>query len=630
MSQKIRWGILGAGNIAQRFARSLAEEPSSELVGAAGRTASKVRDFCGEFSCQAFDSYDALVADPAIDAVYIAVPHAQHARWAKACLKAGKAVLCEKPCALTAQEAAEVVQVAMDEQVLFMEAMKCRFVPLYQVLLDMVSDGDFGEVGSIEIRQHLDYAEVPGYFTDPIGGGVLLDVATYGASWVDQFAPVDPHVEERTVRVADQVPWAVDARLRLGDVAVHMDVDADAASQGLENGAQATIAFSNGTVEVDQLHRPEHAVVRRPGHPDRILDIPYEVDDLYGEIHHFVELLQGGKTESPVMTFEDTIRCARILDACASGYDRYDLAESIALHVGDGNVSMGESMAEHTTFEVGGPADIFVTPESRSKLLAVLQTVRESQAPLLVLGKGSDLIVSDAGYHGVVVDLSERLRDVDHHGTTMVCQAGLPIIHASEMAAALSLSGLEFACGIPGTVGGAVYMNAGAYDGCCADVLVEAECVFPDGTVRTIPASDLDLGYRHSRVRDEGLVVVSATFQLEKGDGDAIRAKMDDLTERRESKQPLELPSAGSTFKRPEGHFAGKLIHDAGLQGYRVGGAEVSRKHAGFVVNIDHGTAQDILDVIAHVQEVVKEKFDVSLEPEAIHVPAFPPLGEKE
>ena len=201
-------------------------------------------------------------------------------------------------------------------------------------------------------------------------------------------------------------------------------------------------------------------------------------------------------------------------------------------------------------------------------------------------------------------------------GTEMTCQAGVDLREASEMACELGLSGLEFACGIPGSVGGACFMNAGAYGGSMADVLKCVRAVTPDGSLETIDAADLDLGYRRSRVATDGLVVLSATFDLEKGDPEKIRATMDDLTSQREEKQPLDLPSAGSTFKRPEGYFAGKLIMDAGLQGYQVGGAAVSKKHAGFVVNVGGATAADVHAVIEHVQDEVERQFGVRLEPE--------------
>ncbi|MDO4428405.1 MAG: UDP-N-acetylmuramate dehydrogenase [Atopobiaceae bacterium] len=284
--------------------------------------------------------------------------------------------------------------------------------------------------------------------------------------------------------------------------------------------------------------------------------------------------------------------------------------------VGEENVLVDEPMSEHTTFKVGGPADLYVIPESFDELREVLLACDEAGARRFLLGRGSDLLVSDEGYRGVIVAVGDGLVGVSVDGTQMTCQAGVDLREASEMACELGLSGLEFACGIPGSVGGACFMNAGAYGGCVADVLESVRVLLPDGSQEALGVDELDLGYRRSRVASEGLVVLSATFGLEKGDPEKIRATMDDLTHRREEKQPLEMASAGSTFKRPEGHFAGKLIMDAGLQGYRVGGAEVSRKHAGFVVNTGGATATDVRAVIEHVQDEVERQFGVRLEPE--------------
>ena len=225
-------------------------------------------------------------------------------------------------------------------------------------------------------------------------------------------------------------------------------------------------------------------------------------------------------------------------------------------------------------------------------------------------------MVSDAGYRGVIVAIADGMSGVTVEDNEITCQAGVGLREASEMACELDLTGLEFACGIPGSIGGACYMNAGAYDGCIADVLKSVRVLLADGTQTTIDAADLDLGYRHSRIADENMVVLSATFALRRADGEKIREKMDEYTRRREEKQPLELPSAGSTFKRPEGYFVGKLVTDAGLRGYRFGGAGVSDKHAGFVVNYDHATAADIHAVIEHVQAEVKRQFGVELHPE--------------
>lgn len=293
-----------------------------------------------------------------------------------------------------------------------------------------------------------------------------------------------------------------------------------------------------------------------------------------------------------------------------------DLTWRLRSIVGDDNVALDEPMSKHTSFRIGGPADLFVTPDDIDELRDVIAACRAAGVPHFVLGCGSDLLVADEGYRGVIVSCTKGLVNVAIDGETMACQAGVPLREASEMACELGLSGLEFACGIPGSVGGACFMNAGAYGGCVADVLESVRCLMPDGTQQSLPVEELALGYRASRVRDEGLVVLSATFRLHEGDQDDIRARMDDFTQRRRKKQPLELPSAGSTFKRPEGHFAGKLISDAGLKGYAYGDASVSTKHAGFVVNNGGATAADVHAVIRHVQDEVERQFGVRLEPE--------------
>lgn len=298
------------------------------------------------------------------------------------------------------------------------------------------------------------------------------------------------------------------------------------------------------------------------------------------------------------------------------GPDRSSFANRLAQVVGEENVLANEPMSEHTTFEIGGPADLFVIPETLEQAEQVIAACRAASEPFFVLGRGSDLLVSDEGYRGTIIAMADALDDVEVDGTHMTCQAGVTLADAAEMACTLGLTDLEFACGIPGTVGGAVYMNAGAYDGEIKDILASVRALDPSGDVIDIDVADMEMGYRTSRVRTEGLVVLSATFSLEEGDDVQIRATMDDLTERRESKQPLDMPSAGSTFKRPEGYFAGKLITDAGLKGCRIGGAQVSEKHAGFVVNAGEATAEDVRGLIRHVQSEVERQFGVELEPE--------------
>lgn len=284
--------------------------------------------------------------------------------------------------------------------------------------------------------------------------------------------------------------------------------------------------------------------------------------------------------------------------------------------VGEENLLVNEPMSEHTTFEIGGPADFYVIPEDFDEVRDVIAACKDAGVDYFVLGCGSDLLVSDEGYRGVIVAVADGLVGVSVEDDEICCQAGVGLREASEMACELGLSGLEFACGIPGSVGGACFMNAGAYGGCMADALKEVRVLLPDGSVDDVPVDELELGYRKSRIADEGWVVLSATFGLNPGDPEKIRATMDDLTHQREEKQPLELPSAGSTFKRPEGHFAGKLITDAGLKGYQSGGAAVSKKHAGFVVNVGGATAADVHAVIEHVQNEVERQFSVRLEPE--------------
>jgi len=297
-------------------------------------------------------------------------------------------------------------------------------------------------------------------------------------------------------------------------------------------------------------------------------------------------------------------------------FDRNALATRLGTIVGAEHVIRDEPLSAHTTFEVGGPAALFVMPGNADELSAVLEACREAAAPHFVLGCGSDLLVADKGYPGVIVSLTERLTHMEAHDNVLVCEAGVSLKNAAAKACELGLGGLEFACGIPGSVGGACFMNAGAYDGCIADVLQAVNVLLADGSLATIGVDDLALGYRKSRIADEGMVVISAAFGLTPTDRPQIQAKMDDLTRRREEKQPLELPSAGSTFKRPEGYFAGKLISDAGLKGWRSGGAAVSEKHAGFVVNVGGASAADVHAVIEHVQDEVERQFGVRLQPE--------------
>jgi UDP-N-acetylmuramate dehydrogenase len=275
-----------------------------------------------------------------------------------------------------------------------------------------------------------------------------------------------------------------------------------------------------------------------------------------------------------------------------------------------------EPLSKHTTFRCGGPATFFVRASEASDVAAAIEAAKKNGAPWWVIGCGSDLLISDAGLPGVVIEIGQRMARISVEGSVIKAQAGATNEAVAHAALDAGLAGYEFASGIPGSIGGAAIMNAGAYDGEFKDVAVSVTCLFPDGQVREVPAAEANWGYRHSMMSDKGLIVLSATLQLAPGNPEEIRAKMDDLAQRRSSKQPLEMASAGSTFKRPEGYFAGKLIQDAGMQGHSVGDAQVSTKHAGFVVNTGSASASDVLQVIRDVQAAVKEQFGVTLETE--------------
>lgn len=273
-------------------------------------------------------------------------------------------------------------------------------------------------------------------------------------------------------------------------------------------------------------------------------------------------------------------------------------------------------MKKHTTFRIGGPADIFAVPDTIEKAAKIIGICREQKVPFYVIGNGSNLLVSDQGYRGVVVQVYKNLSAIEIKGDIITAQAGAMLSVIAKKAMTASLTGFEFASGIPGTVGGAAVMNAGAYGGEMKQVLTEVTVLTREGELRRIPSEELKLGYRYSVIPEKGWIVLEAKLKLHRGDYDMIKARMDELKEKRVEKQPLELPSAGSTFKRPEGYFAGKLIMDAGLRGFSVGGAQVSEKHCGFVVNTGEATAKDVRDLIREVSRQVKTKFGVELEPE--------------
>lgn len=279
------------------------------------------------------------------------------------------------------------------------------------------------------------------------------------------------------------------------------------------------------------------------------------------------------------------------------------------------NVMVNQPLKDYTYTRFGGQADFLVTPETYEEVQEIVKLANEKEVAFTLLGNGSNLIIKDGGIRGIVMNLS-KLNKIKTTTDTIIAQSGAKIIDVSREALAKKLTGLEFACGIPGSVGGALFMNAGAYGGEIKDVLLSTIVVDQLGHLHEISADKLDLSYRTSNIPDHGYIVLEATFSLEVGEPDEIKAVMDDLTFKRESKQPLEYPSCGSVFKRPPGYFAGKLIQDSGLQGKQIGGAQVSMKHAGFIVNKDKCTAQEYIDLIRFVQKTVLERYGVTLERE--------------
>ena len=284
--------------------------------------------------------------------------------------------------------------------------------------------------------------------------------------------------------------------------------------------------------------------------------------------------------------------------------------------LGKEQVLFEELMKSHTTFRIGGPAEVFIMPKSVKQVQMAVKICQEEQIPYFILGNGSNLLVSDRGYRGVIIQMDRNMGEIQVEGTEIQAAAGALLSSIAVAARRESLTGFEFAGGIPGTLGGAVVMNAGAYGGEIKDVLKEVTVMDGDGKIFTLPASELEMGYRTSIIKTAGYLVLSARITLSRGKEEDIKARTRELSEMRTQKQPLDYPSAGSTFKRPEGYFAGKLIMDSGLRGYSVGGAMVSEKHCGFVINKGNATAEDVVSLMKHVTEVVQEKYGVTLEPE--------------
>ncbi|MCR4568018.1 MAG: UDP-N-acetylmuramate dehydrogenase [Pseudobutyrivibrio sp.] len=292
-----------------------------------------------------------------------------------------------------------------------------------------------------------------------------------------------------------------------------------------------------------------------------------------------------------------------------------DLIEKLQKDFSDLQVYENEPMSGHTTFKIGGPADIYVEP-SISQVVPLIKLLQKNAVPFMVIGNGSNLLVSDDGIEGVVISLAKPAAAIEIEGTTIRAEAGAMLSSVANQAAEVGLTGLEFASGIPGSIGGGVYMNAGAYGGELKDVLVSVKVLTDDYRIVEYKPDELDLSYRHSSLMENGGIVLEATIKLEQGDAKEIKARIEDIRNQRVSKQPLNYSSAGSTFKRPKGYFAGKLIDDAGLRGYTVGGAQVSEKHCGFVINKNNAKCSDVLKLMAEVDDIVFAQFGVHLTPE--------------
>ncbi len=281
-----------------------------------------------------------------------------------------------------------------------------------------------------------------------------------------------------------------------------------------------------------------------------------------------------------------------------------------------GKILFNEPMKEHTSFKIGGPADVMIIPDSEGRIVEAVKFCRENNIKYFIMGNGTNLLVKDGGIRGVVIKIANGFNRIDIDGIRVVCQSGALLSTVAKRLLKESLTGFEFASGIPGTIGGAITMNAGAYGGEMKDIVLKVRALDQNNKIVELTKDDMDFRYRGSRVVDEGLVVLAAEFQLEKGEYSKIEERMKDLTHQRTSKQPLEFPSGGSTFKRPEGYYAGKLIDDAGLRGIRYGDAQVSEKHCGFIVNTGKATFHDVYMLIQTVQKIVHDKFGVLLEPE--------------
>ena len=299
------------------------------------------------------------------------------------------------------------------------------------------------------------------------------------------------------------------------------------------------------------------------------------------------------------------------------------IIEEIKSIVTKQNVLTDEPMCNHTTFKIGGKADVFVSIINEHEILRLLDLLRSRQIPFFILGNGSNILVSDEGYRGVIIEIGSAYSGVRMLDDIVIAKAGTTMARLSHFAMENDLTGLEFASGIPGTVGGGIVMNAGAYGGEMRQITYRVKAVTPSGEVIYLSNADMEFEYRNSKAKREGYIILQAEFRLHRGEKSVIEGIMRDLAKKRRDKQPLEYPSAGSTFKRPQGYYAGKLIADAGLKGLSVGGAQVSEKHAGFLINTGSATAADMYELINQVRTKVKEAYSVVLEPEVIFLGEF-------
>ncbi len=293
-------------------------------------------------------------------------------------------------------------------------------------------------------------------------------------------------------------------------------------------------------------------------------------------------------------------------------YKAFDLLKDI---VGEHNCFKDICLSNYTTFKIGGPADVFVTPDNYDSVAEVVKFAKKYGIPFFYLGNGSNVLVKDKGFRGIIISFT-KLNKITLDGDCIIAQSGASLKDVSDFALNNSLTGLEFACGIPGTVGGASAMNAGAYNGEMKNVIENILMVNGNDEIRRVPIDEMGFGYRKSLLLQENYAALEVCFKLQKGNYENIKNRIDELTKLRTDRQPLEYPSAGSTFKRPDGFFTGKLIQDAGLKGFRLGGAQISAKHAGFVINNDRATAEEVITLIYYIKSCIKEKFDVELSPE--------------